>query len=32
MDVVNAISTVRTDNRDRPATPVVLERVEIEEA
>ena len=32
MDVVNSISTVRTDNRDRPATPVVLERVEIEES
>jgi peptidyl-prolyl cis-trans isomerase A (cyclophilin A) len=32
MDVVNAIATIDTDSRDRPATPVVLERVEIEEA
>jgi peptidyl-prolyl cis-trans isomerase A (cyclophilin A) len=30
MDVVDAISTVDTDARDRPTTPVVLERVEIE--
>src|SRR4029450_598411 len=32
MDVVNSISTVETDTRDRPAAPVVLSRVEIEEA
>ena len=32
MDVVDAIATVQTDGRDRPASPVVLERVEIEEA
>jgi peptidyl-prolyl cis-trans isomerase A (cyclophilin A) len=31
MDVVNAISSVSTDGRDRPATPVVVESVEIEE-
>jgi peptidyl-prolyl cis-trans isomerase A (cyclophilin A) len=31
MDVVNAISTVETGAGDRPATPVVLERIEIEE-
>jgi hypothetical protein len=29
--VVNAISTVHTDARDRPATAVVLERVQIDE-
>ncbi len=32
MDVVDSISTVDTDARDRPATAVVLERVQIEEA
>jgi peptidyl-prolyl cis-trans isomerase A (cyclophilin A) len=32
MDVVDSISTVDRDARDRPATPVVLERVQIEEA
>ena len=31
MDVVNAISTVPTDGRDRPTHGVVLERVEISE-
>jgi peptidyl-prolyl cis-trans isomerase A (cyclophilin A) len=31
MDVVNSISSVQTDSRDRPATPVVLERLEIAE-
>ncbi|MDP9343716.1 MAG: peptidylprolyl isomerase [Actinomycetota bacterium] len=30
-DVVQAIASTDTDSRDRPATPVVLERVEIEE-
>ena len=32
MDVVDAISTVKTEAGDRPSTPVVLERIEIEEA
>ncbi|MDQ3645592.1 MAG: peptidylprolyl isomerase [Actinomycetota bacterium] len=32
MDVVDAISTVQTAAQDRPATDVVLERVEIEES
>ena len=31
MDVVHAISTVKTEAGDRPSTPVVLERIEIEE-
>jgi peptidyl-prolyl cis-trans isomerase A (cyclophilin A) len=31
MDVVNKISTVQTGGQDRPATDVVLERVEIED-
>ena len=31
-DVVESISKVDTDHRDRPRTPVVLERVEIERA
>jgi peptidyl-prolyl cis-trans isomerase A (cyclophilin A) len=31
MDVVNTISTVQTGGQDRPATDVVLERVEIED-
>jgi peptidyl-prolyl cis-trans isomerase A (cyclophilin A) len=32
MDVVDAISTVRTEAGDRPSTPVLLERIEIEES
>jgi peptidyl-prolyl cis-trans isomerase A (cyclophilin A) len=31
MDVVDAISTVDTDARDRPSTPVVLEHVAVEQ-
>ena len=31
MDVVEAIATTATDGQDRPTTPVVLERVTIEE-
>jgi peptidyl-prolyl cis-trans isomerase A (cyclophilin A) len=32
MDVVKSISTARTGARDRPATDIVLERVEIDES
>jgi peptidyl-prolyl cis-trans isomerase A (cyclophilin A) len=31
MDVVDAISTVNTDARDRPSTPIVLEHVAVEQ-